>query len=86
MHVYTPSTSNTISPLVWGYVTNEAGSPLSSVNVYLAGESTTTDQYGYYSLTPEISPQHHPIIATSIGYNNYYSILQFYQNTTSLKS
>jgi hypothetical protein len=84
MHISTPSVSITISPLVWGYVTDSLGVPLSSVNIYLGGESTTTNEQGYYSITPEITPQQHPIIATSIGYNNYYYILSFFENTSSL--
>ncbi|MCX6749905.1 MAG: DUF87 domain-containing protein [Candidatus Pacearchaeota archaeon] len=84
MHVSTPSITANIFPLVWGYVTDSAGTPLSSVNIYLGGESTTSDEDGYYSITPEITPQQHPIIATSVGYNNYYSILSFFANTTSL--
>ncbi len=84
MHIYTPSTADTISPTVWGYVTDQTGMSINSANIYLAGESTTTDSFGYYSLVPEISPQPHPIIATSTGYNNYYYILPFLSNTTSL--
>jgi hypothetical protein len=84
MHASTPGISSTITPLIWGYVTDLSGTPLSSVSIYLGGESTTTNEQGYYSITPEITPQQHPIIATSSGYNNYYSILTFYENTTSL--
>jgi hypothetical protein len=84
MHISTPGISATIKPLVWGYVTDSSGLPMSSVSVYLGGETTSTDALGYYSLTPEIVPQQHPIIATSPGYNNYYAILSFFQNTTSL--
>lgn len=83
MHEATPSTGEVIFPFVWGYVNNTLGSPLNGVNIYLAGESTTTDEFGYYSLTPEIIPQNYPIIATTIGFNNYYSILTFYPNTTN---
>ncbi|HJX50313.1 MAG TPA: carboxypeptidase regulatory-like domain-containing protein, partial [Candidatus Nanoarchaeia archaeon] len=84
MQISTPSTANSISPFVWGYVTDSSGVPLSSVNIYLAGESTTTNETGYYSVTPELIPGQHPIIATSPGYNNYYSILSFFENTSSL--
>ena len=84
MSVYTPGLNETISPFVWGYVINEGGTPISSANVYLGGDSTVTDEYGYYNLTPELVPQQHPIIVTSPGYNNYYSLLNFSSNTTSL--
>ncbi len=84
MNIYTPGTNNTIAPLVWGYVTNSANSPLSSVHVYLGGSSATTGSDGYYSLRPNIVPENHSIIATATGYNNYYHILEFSESTTSL--
>lgn len=83
MHSATPSTGEVIFPFVWGYVNDTLGNPLDGVNIYLAGESTVTDENGYYSLTPEIIPQNYPIIATTLGFNNYYAILFFYQNTTN---
>jgi hypothetical protein len=84
MNFYTPSITKTISPTVWGYVTDSLGNPLSSVNIYLGGESTLSDENGSYSITSNITPQQHPIIATSPGYNNYYYILSFFENTSSL--
>jgi hypothetical protein len=84
MHISTPGISPTITPLVWGYVTDLAGIPIPSASVYLGGETTLTDSSGYYSLRPEIVPQQHPIIATSPGYDNFYSILSFFPDTTSL--
>jgi hypothetical protein len=84
MDPYTPSISATIYPLVWGYVTNSLGTPIDSALVYLGGETTTTDETGFYAILSEITPQQHPIIASSPGYNNYYHILNFSLDTTSL--
>jgi hypothetical protein len=81
---YSSSISTTIYPIVWGYVTNSLGTPIDSATVYLGGETTTTEINGFYSILSEITPQQHPIIATSPSYNNYYSILNFSLNTTSL--
>ncbi len=84
MREETPSTENAIYPTVWGYVRDILDVPLKETTIYLAGELTTTDEYGYYSLTPQILPQNYPIIATHIGYNNYYEVLSFYSDTTSI--
>ena len=84
MHVYTPSVSTTITPVVWGYINNSVGSVIESATIYFGGATTTSDSNGFYSITSEIAPQQHPIIATSPGYNNYYYILNFSANTTSL--
>ena len=84
MPPHTPSISITIYPTVWGYVLDEAGNPIDAATVYLGGETTHTDANGFYSLVSEITPQQHPIISTSPGFNNYYSILNFSSNTTSL--
>ena len=82
MSIITPGIGETISPTIWGYVNDSLGNQLEGVNIYLAGESTTTEENGYYSLSPEIIVQNYPIIATNTGFNNYYAILNFYQNTT----
>ncbi len=84
LQTVTPSTEEVIFPLVSGYVKDSLGNPLDSVSVYIAGDSTTSNELGYYELTPEIIPQQYPIIATLLGYNNYYDLLTFYQNTTFL--
>ncbi|MGY4884310.1 MAG: helicase HerA domain-containing protein [Nanobdellota archaeon] len=84
MQASTPSISETIYPLVWGYVTNSIGAIVDSATIYLGGETVVTDSNGFYSIYAEITPQSHPIIATSPGYNNYYYILNFSTNTTSL--
>ncbi len=84
MPPYTSSISTTIYPNVWGYVLDPAGNPIDSATIYLGGEATTTDTNGFYSLISEITPQQHPIIATSPGFNNYYYILNFSIDTTSL--
>ncbi len=84
MRQATPSTSDSITPNVWGFVVDALGNPLSGVNVYLGGEFSLTNEFGYYSLSPEIIPQSYPLIATLLGYNNYYKILQFNKNTTEI--
>ena len=84
MSLQTPGSNETIMPYVYGYVFDESGNALSGVNVYLDGVSNTSDSSGFYSFYPTVTAGEHAIIATKDGYDNYYSILNFTANTTSL--
>jgi hypothetical protein len=79
---YVPGVTHVIHPIIDGYVSDISGSPISDVNVSLAGKTYVTGASGYYNLSPTIYAEPHPIIAIKLGYNNYYSILPFDNSTT----
>ncbi|MCW8965647.1 MAG: hypothetical protein OQK82_03035, partial [Candidatus Pacearchaeota archaeon] len=78
MSVETPSVGGEIiNPYVFGYVKSGSGSVLPDVEVILGNETSYTDNDGFYSLSPSLSVQGHPIVASKTNYNNYYAVLNF---------
>jgi hypothetical protein len=73
----TPGSSETIISHVHGYIFDDLGLPIIDAQVSISGATIATNIFGYYSLYPSLSPQNHSLIATSEGYNNNYSIIDF---------
>ncbi|MFH1290907.1 MAG: carboxypeptidase regulatory-like domain-containing protein [Nanoarchaeota archaeon] len=74
----------TITPLVYGYVKDISSSAISGASIYLGNDSTTSESSGYYSFEPTVITGTQPIIAIKTNYDNYYYLLTFYPNTTTL--
>ncbi len=76
--------SETLTPLVFGKVTDTSGSALSGVNVSLGNSTVVTNTSGEYSFRPLVSVGTYPIIAIKQNYDNYYANLNFTLSTSSV--
>jgi hypothetical protein len=79
---YTPGHNHTITPKIDGYVRDELGVPILGAEVMLGEANMVTGVDGFYVLLPTITPRSQPIISIKEGFNNYYFILNFTNDTT----
>ncbi|PIN89791.1 hypothetical protein COU60_02760, partial [Candidatus Pacearchaeota archaeon CG10_big_fil_rev_8_21_14_0_10_34_76] len=83
--LYPEVSDNVINPIVNGTVRDSAGSAISSAIIVLGDNSTTSDSSGSYSFTPSVIVGEQPIISFKQGYDNYYYLLNFSQNTSAVE-
>jgi len=84
MTIVTPGLNYTMNPHVYGYVIDDSSNVLADANISLGDSTTSSDINGYYSFYPTIVPGLNPLIATKIGYNNNYTIINFSLNNLSV--
>ncbi|MGD9276133.1 MAG: DUF87 domain-containing protein [Candidatus Pacearchaeota archaeon] len=84
LSLQTPGQIDSLIPHVYGYVRDETGSAVSTAKVILGSETAYTDSGGYYSFYPGINVGSHAIVAIKPSYNNYYAMLNFTANTSSV--
>ena len=77
--------NETINPHVHGYVTDELGNVIEGATIMLGGSDVQSDNIGYYEMYPLIYPTPQPIIAIKVGYDNFYTIVNFTINTTDVE-
>ena len=81
LHFSTPGKNETETFYVYGYVFDESGNVLSGVNISLGSSTVSSNSSGYYEINSTLTFGQHPLVAMKEGYNNYYSILNFTDDT-----
>ena len=70
--------------MVYGHVSDSGGNALEGVTIYLGNSNTESNSSGNYLFYPSLTLGAHPLVAIKTDYENYYAILNFTLQNTSV--